>query len=40
MSRIREGDVRARRERARWVMEEWMERIREEEVYFRDSEAL
>ena len=37
MSRIREGLARLRRERARWVMEDWIERMREEVVYLRDS---
>ncbi len=40
MSRIREGEVRERSSRARWVMEDWIVRIREEVVYFRDSESL
>lgn len=39
MSRIRDGVVRFRRERARWVMEDWMERMREEVVYLRDSRS-
>lgn len=40
MSRIRDGEVRSRRERARLVMEDWMVWIREEVVYLRDSESL
>lgn len=39
MSRIREGVVRASREMARWVMDDWMERMREEVVYLRDSRS-
>ncbi len=39
-SRIKEGEVRERRERARWVMEDWMVRMREEVVYLRDSASL
>jgi hypothetical protein len=35
-----EGEVRERSERARWVMEDWMERMREEVVYLRDSMSL
>jgi hypothetical protein len=40
MSRIMEGEVSDRRERARWVMVDWMERMREEVVYLRDSVSL
>lgn len=39
MSRIREGEGRARRLRARCVMEDWMARIREEVVYLRASRS-
>jgi hypothetical protein len=35
-----EGEVSDRRERARWVMVDWMERMREEVVYLRDSVSL
>jgi hypothetical protein len=37
---MREGEVSARRERARWVMEDWIARMREEVVYLRDSLSL
>jgi hypothetical protein len=40
MSRIKEGCVRERRERARWVMEVWIERMREEVVYFWEVLSL
>jgi hypothetical protein len=40
MSRMSEGAVRERRERARWVMEAWMRWMREEVVYLRDSVSL
>jgi hypothetical protein len=40
MSRIMEGEESARRERARWVMVDWIFWIRDEVVYFRDSESL
>jgi hypothetical protein len=33
MSRIREGEWRFRRERARWVISDWIFWIREFEVY-------
>jgi len=39
MSRIREGEGRASRERARWVMLDWMLRMREEVVYLRASRS-
>lgn len=39
-SRIREGDLRSRSSSARCVMSDWMLRIREEVVYFRDSSSL
>jgi len=34
------GGGRERRERARWVMSDWMVWMREEVVYLRDSESL
>ena len=39
-SRTRLGEERKRRERARWVISAWMERMREEVVYLRDSASL
>ena len=39
MSRIRDGVVRVRRDRARGVREDWMERMRDEVVYLRDSRS-
>ena len=40
MSRIREGVGRESRESARWVMVDWMDWMREEVVYLRDSASL
>lgn len=40
MSRMRDGPVRERRERARWVISDWIFWMREDVVYLRDSESL
>ena len=40
MSRIRDGEERAKSSRARYVMLAWMDRIRDEVVYLRDSVSL
>ena len=40
MSRMKEGEVRPRRERARLVISTWTFWMREEVVYLRDSASL